>query len=183
MSVATTGVAQSYTGDGTTTVFEYPNYLYAVNGSPESLIAAVTVAGVTTFGTLNGGGTYDFTFSGVADIFGCFPVGGNVTFNNAPPASAGVLFTRLTPKTQTLTSPEAYPAPTAIEHAYDKLTLMAQEGAGLILGTAVALPTVAGTSYGQIWLNGNSFPGGNIGWVWCTNNEWEPFGNISLLQT
>ena len=186
MAVATTAVAAAYAGNGAQTQFNYPNYLRAA----ADLVVTTTVDGVTTLGTLNGAGPYDFTFAGVADIYGSYPTGGTITVNNAPPAPVGgvdtasnVLLTRLTPKVQPVNFIDNSTPATAFEHALDRLTLILQESFQII-GVAVATPTVAGLQ-GQVIVNIAAGPGDNAYWF-CTQSGaagaavWLPFGGISL---
>lgn len=188
--VSTTGVAVSYAGDATNSIFSYPDYLFQAS----DLVVTTTVAGVSTGYTL--GALPGFTFTGTADIFGAFPAGGNVKFvdgsgNAAPPAvGAAVLITRQTQKTQLAAFVDNNPMPaTVIEHAYDKLTLMAQEQS-LFLGVSAGSPVAPGGSSSAACTAGqweeNSAPvaGGNFGWL-CTTAGiagaavWSAFGLVS----
>lgn len=178
MSVSTTGVAQSYAGDGSTSIFDYPNYVF----EPADLVVTVTVSGVTTSYALNA--KPGFTFSGTADTYGAYPTGGNVALvdangNPAPPAAGStVLITRVTPRTQAMSFLDNDPLPaTVLEHGLDKLTLIAQEST-LFLGLSAA-PSAAGSQVGQWWQNAAPTPGGNFGWVW-TGTAWQQFGQVSL---
>lgn len=188
--VSTTGVAVSYAGDATTAIFAYPDYLFQAS----DLVVTTTVAGVSTGYTLSA--LPGFTFTGTADVFGAFPGGGNVKFvdgsgNPAPPAmGAVILITRQTQKTQLAAFVDNNPMPaTVIEHAYDKLTLMAQEQS-LFLGVSAGSPVAPGgtnsaaCAAGQWEENSAPVAGGNFGWLCTTpgiagSAVWSPFGLVS----
>ena len=186
--VSTTGVSAAYVGDGTTNSFSYPDYLFEL----PDLIVTTTIAGVTTDYVANA--QPGFTWAGTADCLGSFPSGGAIAFvdgsgNPAPPAAgASVLITRATPKTQTVAFLDNGPlSACVVEHAYDKLTLMAQE-TGLLLGLANGPPVTgalsAACSLGQWYQNATPSAGSNFGWV-CTTAGiagaavWSPFGLVS----
>jgi hypothetical protein len=188
-TVSTTGVSAAYTGDGSTNSFAYPDYLFEV----PDLIVTQTISGVTTnypFSGLPG-----FTWAGTPDCNGSYPSGGAIAFqdgsgNPAPPAAgASILITRATPKTQTVQFFDNNPlSACVIEHAYDKLTLMAQEGS-LFIGLSNG-PPVSGVlsapcaQLGAWYQNAAVVAGGNFGWV-CTTvgiagaAVWSPFGLVS----
>ena len=182
------GFSAAYVGDGTTNSFSYPDYLFEL----PDLIVTTTIAGVTTDYVANA--QPGFTWAGTADCLGSFPSGGAIAFvdgsgNPAPPAAgASVLITRSTPKTQTVAFLDNGPlSACVVEHAYDKLTLMAQE-TGLLLGLANGPPVTgalsAACSLGQWYQNATPSAGSNFGWV-CTTAGiagaavWSPFGLVS----
>lgn len=164
-----------YSTDGVTTEFAYPYYLFQFS----DLVVWFTdpVTNDTTQLALNSG----YTLSGTADDFGAYPDGVTITTTSVL-AGGGVLFvTRSTQKTQLMSwiDNDAFPA-NDTEHAFDKLTLMAQEQT-LFLGMTTAPPVTPGTIPGQWYGNANTTPGGYFGWVWSgTSSEWLPFGQISL---
>ena len=188
--VSTTGVSVSYAGDGYTTAFAYPDYLFE---APD-LIVTSTICGVTT--NYPQGAQPGFTFAGTTDCYGSFPSGGTVNVVDgsgnplAPAAAANILITRLTPKTQPVHFVDNNPLSACVlEHGYDKLTLMAQEVSafqGMANGPPVTGSLSMACAYlGEWFENGAVSAGANFGWV-CTTAGiagtavWSPFGAVSL---
>jgi len=187
--VSTTGVYVSYTGNGAVSSYSYPNYVFE---APD-LVVTTTLAGVVT--AYNLGAQPGFTFTGSQDTYGAYPSGGNVNFVDASgnPANvannASVLISRSTPKTQIVTFYDNMPlAASVLEHAYDKLTLIAQEQTAFIAfanGSPVnSSGQTLGCSLGQWYQNATPSAGSNFGWVCTTpgvagSAVWSPFGLVS----
>ena len=187
--VSTTAVSASYAGDGSTSTFVYPDYLFE---APD-LNVTVTISGVTT--NYPEGAQPGFTFTGTTDCYGSFPSGGTVQVVDGsgnplgPPAGSNVLLTRVTPKTQPVHYIDNNPLSACVlEHGYDKLTLMAQEVSlfdGLANGPPVSGPLSAPCGQlGEWYQNASVSAGANFGWV-CTTvgiagtAVWSPFGLVS----
>ena len=139
--VSTQNYNAFYTGNSSQTTFSYPNYLFEQS---DLVVFYTTLSGTTTFFTLNA--HPGFSFAGAADIYGAYPTGGNVTFLDssgnptAPPTGAAITITRLTPPTQIVAFLDNSPlSATVLEHAYDKLTLMAQTSYANIATTFACL--------------------------------------------
>ena len=82
MTLSTTQNTRTYTGDNSTVAFSFPYLFYSDSD------ITVTIDGVQK--TLNGGGAYDFTVTGVEN-----PAGGTVTFNNAPLTGVTIVIQRI----------------------------------------------------------------------------------------
>lgn len=78
MTITSSTLRNTYTGNNSTTVFAYQ---FRILDETEIL---VTVDGVTQ--TLNGGGSDGYTVSGVGNLNG-----GNITFNTAPASSTSIV--------------------------------------------------------------------------------------------
>lgn len=117
MTVSSTTTKNSYTGDGSTTVFAYGFKIF--DDDDITVILRTTATGSEAVQTK----TTDYSVSGVGDTNG-----GNVTFVTAPPATQTVVFLRSTAQTQLTdyTPNDPFPAE-AHEDALDKLTFITQD--------------------------------------------------------
>lgn len=188
--VSTTAFTQSYSGDGGTSSFVYPDYLFEI----PDLSVSVTASGVTT--VYAAGAMPGFSFTGTTDCYGSYPSGGTVNMVDgsgnplAPAAGASVLISRVTPRIQPVHYlPNGPLSACALEHGLDKLTLMAQETTGFAGVSNGAPVTSAGlslacTALGTWYQNASVAAGANFGWV-CTTvgiagtAVWSPFGLVS----
>ena len=188
--VSTAAFTQSYSGDGGTSSFVYPDYLFEI----PDLSVSVTASGVTT--VYAAGAMPGFNFTGTTDCYGSYPSGGTVNMVDgsgnplAPAAGASLLISRVTPRTQPVHYlPNGPISACALEHGLDKLTLMAQETTGFAGVSNGAPVTSAGlslacTALGTWYQNASVAAGANFGWV-CTTigiagtAVWSPFGLVS----
>ena len=118
MTISTTSIKNSYSGDNSTTVF---NYTFKVSDEDEIQVIIRASTGTETVKTK----TTHYTVSGVGNANG-----GSVTFTtgNVPTNTETVVLRRSTPQTQGLDLIENDPMPAEnIETAYDKLTAISQE--------------------------------------------------------
>jgi len=116
MTISTTTIKNSYSGDGSTTVF---NYTFKITDQDDIEVITRTSAGTESVKTI----TTDYTVSGVGDAGG-----GSVTFTTAPVSGLTVILRRDTPQTQGLDLIENDPLPAnSLEDAFDKLTSITQE--------------------------------------------------------
>ena len=119
MTVSTTTIKNSYSGNGSATAF---NYTFKIFASAELLVYIRTTAtGAETLKTV----TTHYTVSGIGDTGG-----GTVTFTsgNVPTAAQQVILVRATPLTQSTDYVENDPFPAGShESALDKLTHQMQE--------------------------------------------------------
>ena len=119
MTISTTSIKNSYSGNGSTSVF---NYTFKITDDDHiTVIIRTDSTGAETTKTK----TTHYTVSGVGNSGG-----GQVTFTsgNIPANTETVLLRRDTPKTQGLDLIENDPMPAEnIETAYDKLTSITQE--------------------------------------------------------
>lgn len=116
MTISTTTIKNSYSGDGSTTVF---NYTFKITDQDDIEVITRTSAGTESVKTI----TTDYTVSGVGDAGG-----GSVTFTTAPASGLTVILRRDTPQTQGLDLIENDPLPAnSLEDAFDKLTSITQE--------------------------------------------------------
>ena len=116
MTISTTTIKNSYSGDGSTTEFTYTFKI-----TDEDHIEVLTRAsdGTEVTKTI----TTDYTVAGVGNAGG-----GTVTFLTAPASGLTVILRRDTPQTQGLDLIENDPLPAnSLEDAYDKLTAITQE--------------------------------------------------------
>lgn len=121
MSVNTTSNKISYTGDGTTTVFPYNfkildavHLIVYVGGQQLAYLAGYSVTGV--------GGD----------------AGGGVVFTSAPASGAAVLFQRIVPLTQPVSTVDnATILSSVFDKALDRLTMQMQQNAAAIAGAVV----------------------------------------------
>ena len=117
MTVSSTTTRNSYTGDGTTTVFAYTFKIF--DDDDITVILRTTATGTETVQTK----TTDYSVSGVGDTGG-----GNITFGTPPTAAQTVVLLRQTAQTQTTDYTPNDPFPAAShEDALDKLTLIQQD--------------------------------------------------------
>ena len=118
MTISTTTIKNSYSGNGSTSVF---NYTFKITDEDHIQVIIRSASGTETTKTK----TTHYTVSGVNNSGG-----GQVTFTsgNIPTNTETVLLRRNTPKTQGLDLIENDPMPAEnIETAYDKLTAITQE--------------------------------------------------------
>ena len=117
MTVSTTNTRNSYSGNGSTTVFAYTFKIF--DDDDITVIVRTDSTGVETTKTK----TTHYTVSGVGSASG-----GNITFGSAPASGETVVLLRTTARTQLTdyTPNDPFPAATH-EDALDKLTLIAQE--------------------------------------------------------
>ena len=116
MTISTTTIKNSYSGDGSTTVF---NYTFKITDQDHITVITRNSSGVETTKTI----TTDYTVSGVGNAGG-----GSVTFGTAPASGLTVILRRDTPQTQGMDLIENDPLPAnTLEDAHDKITSIAQE--------------------------------------------------------
>jgi hypothetical protein len=117
MTVSSTTTRNSYTGNGSTTVFAYGFKIF--DDDDITVILRTTATGAETVQTK----TTHYSVSGVGDAGG-----GNITFSTAPTSAQTVVLLRQTAQTQTTdyTPNDPFPA-SSHEDALDKLTLLAQD--------------------------------------------------------
>ena len=115
MTVSSTNTKQSYSGDGSTTVFTYN---FKINSQAELTVISRSSLGTETVKTLNS--DYTIIDNGAS--------GGSVTFSTAPGSTETIVLIRDTALTQTTDyiANDPFPAETH-ESALDKLTLQMQE--------------------------------------------------------
>ncbi len=115
MTVSSTNTKQSYSGDGSTTVFTYN---FKINSQAELTVISRSSLGTETVKTLNS--DYTIIDNGAS--------GGSVTFSTAPGSTETIVLIRDTALTQTTDyiANDPFPAETH-EAALDKLTLQMQE--------------------------------------------------------
>ena len=117
MTVSSTTTKNSYSGDGSTTVFAYTFKIF--DDDDVSVIVRTDATGSETVKTK----TTHYTVSGVGNANG-----GNITFGTAPASGETVVLLRSTSQTQTTdyTPNDPFPA-AAHEDALDRMTFLAQE--------------------------------------------------------
>ena len=118
MTISTTTIKNSYSGNGSTTSF---NYTFKIADEDEIQVIIRSSTGTETVKTK----TTHYTVAGVGNANG-----GSITFTtgNTPTATETVVLRRSTPQTQGLDLIENDPMPADnIETAYDKLTAISQE--------------------------------------------------------
>ena len=117
MTVSSTNTRNSYSGNGTTTVFAYTFKIFDDDDIAVILRDDATAAESTQTKTTH------YTVSGVGDAGG-----GNITFGTAPASGKTVVLIRATPLTQITdyTPNDPFPAESH-ENALDKLTFITQE--------------------------------------------------------
>ena len=117
MTVSSTTTKNSYSGDGSTTVFAYTFKIF--DEDDIAVIVRTDATGNETTKTK----TTDYTVSGVGNANG-----GNITFVTAPSSGETVVLLRSTAQTQTTdyTPNDPFPA-AAHEDALDRVTFLAQE--------------------------------------------------------
>ena len=120
MTVSTTTIKNSYSGNGSTTAFAYTFKVFA--STELKVFIRVNATGVETL-KAEGTGSTNYGVSGVGETGG-----GNVTFVTAPIADTTVVIIRDTALTQETDYQPADPFPAdSHENALDKLTNIAQE--------------------------------------------------------
>ncbi|MDE1971416.1 MAG: hypothetical protein KGI50_07625, partial [Patescibacteria group bacterium] len=155
MTVSTTNIQNSYTGNGVQTAFSF-TYQILTDQSGNPLTSTVTVY---VNGTLQTSG-----YSVAANSNQQVSPGGTVTFAVAPANGAIVLLLRSTPAVQSLTFPlEAKLSTPALENALDKAILILQEKgqtfpaavAGALLGfsASLVLQTIAPVAAGYVLMD------------------------------
>jgi len=116
MTITTTTIKNSYSGDNSNTVFAY-TYKILAEGDVEVIVRSAN--GTETVKTL----TTDYTVSGVGSASG-----GNVTFVTAPSSTETVVLRRETTQTQTVDLVENDPfTAETVEGAFDRAIVIAQE--------------------------------------------------------
>ena len=118
MTISTTTIKNSYSGNGSTSVF---NYTFKITDEDHIQVIIRSASGTETTKTI----TTHYTVSGVNNSGG-----GQITFTggNIPTNTETVVLRRSTPQTQGLDLIENDPMPADnIENAFDKVTLIAQE--------------------------------------------------------
>lgn len=117
MTVSSTNTKNSYSGDGSTTVFAYTFKIF--DDDDITVILRTDATGGETVQTK----TTDYTVSGVGNAGG-----GNITFGTAPASGITVVLIRETALTQSTDYTPNDPFPAAShEDALDRLTLMVQD--------------------------------------------------------
>jgi hypothetical protein len=104
MTIATETVKVQYQGNGTTTIFSIPYPLVTPGDLEVTLYDSVHFATIAPTPVMNGGNTYDFTFSGQRDPAGTneYIADNQITFNTAPPANYRITIIRNEPYLQDL---------------------------------------------------------------------------------
>jgi hypothetical protein len=116
MTISTTIIKVSYSGDGTQTVFPYT---FKINAEADIQVILRASNGTETVKTL----TTDYTVSGVGSSSG-----GNVTMVTAPSATETIVIRRETTQTQTVDLVENDPfTAETVEGAFDKSVAISQE--------------------------------------------------------
>jgi hypothetical protein len=116
MTISTTIIKVSYSGDGTQTVFPYT---FKINAEADIQVILRASNGTETVKTL----TTDYTVSGVGSASG-----GNVTMVTAPSATETIVIRRDTTQTQTVDLVENDPfTAETVEGAFDKSVAIVQE--------------------------------------------------------
>ena len=116
MTITTTTIKNSYSGNGSNTVFAY-TYKILAEGDIEVIVRSAN--GTETVKTL----TTDYTVSGVGSASG-----GNVTFVTAPLSTETVVLRRETTQTQSVDLVENDPfTAETVEGAFDRAIVIAQE--------------------------------------------------------
>tara|TARA_B100000519_G_scaffold19466_1_gene14035 strand:+ start:3027 stop:5573 length:2547 start_codon:yes stop_codon:yes gene_type:complete len=116
MTITTTIAKNSYSGNGSTTVFAYQFKILA-QGDLQVILRSST--GTETVQTI----TTHYTVSGVGSA-----TGGNVTFGSAPASGVTVVIRRATTQTQTVDLVENDPfTAETVETAFDRSIILAQE--------------------------------------------------------
>jgi hypothetical protein len=116
MTISTTIIKVSYSGDGTQTVFPYT---FKINAEADIQVIIRASNGTETVKTL----TTDYSVSGVGSASG-----GNVTMVTAPSATETIVIRRETTQTQTVDLVENDPfTAETVEGAFDKSVAIAQE--------------------------------------------------------
>ena len=118
MTISTTTIKNSYSGDGSTTVFAYT---FKIASTADIQVIIRSSAGVETVKSL----TTHYTVSGAGDASG-----GNVTFTsgNTPASGETVVIRRATTRTQTVDLVENDPfTADSVEGAFDKNLAIIQE--------------------------------------------------------
>jgi hypothetical protein len=177
MAVTGTVNTISYTTDGITTTFQYPDYLF----QPSDMDVSLTpVGGTAKLLVLNS----DYSLAGTPDNFGAYPNGITLTTMSAGiitpfPSGGKLIMTRSTEETQLIQyiDGDKFPA-MKHEHALDKLTLEIQDikmgfrgfypappsGPVSLNDWFIVYPAIAGTYWGYIY----------------TTTGWKPFAPISF---
>ena len=118
MTISTTTIKNSYSGNGSTSVF---NYTFKITDEDHIQVIIRSAAGTETTKTK----TSHYNVSGVGNSGG-----GQITFTsgNIPANTETIILSRSTPQTQGLDLIENDPMPAEnLETAFDKVTLIAQE--------------------------------------------------------
>lgn len=116
MTISTTTIKNSYSANGSTTVF---NYTFKITDQDDIEVITRASNGTETVKTL----TTDYTVSGVGNAGG-----GSITFGTAPASGLTVILRRDTPQTQGADFIENDPLNAdTLEDALDKLTSITQE--------------------------------------------------------
>jgi len=116
MTISTTIIKNSYSGDGSTTVFPYT---FKISAEADIQVIIRASNGTETVKTL----TTDYSVSGVGSASG-----GNVTMVTAPSATETIVIRRETTQTQTVDLVENDPfTAETVEGAFDKSIAVAQE--------------------------------------------------------
>lgn len=114
-------------GDGVTTVFGFGHPFFLT--SDVGVLLWDTVNEIAIVPVFNGGGTYDYTVTGVLDqATGEYLAGGNVNFNTAPPATYDVIRYLAVPESQTLALVDGGKFSAAgVNAALDRLTILIKQ--------------------------------------------------------
>jgi hypothetical protein len=116
MTISTTIIKNSYSGDGSTTVFPYT---FKINAEADIQVIIRASNGTETVKTL----TTDYSVSGVGSASG-----GNVTMVTAPSSTETIVIRRSTVQTQTIDLVENDPfTAETVEGGFDKAVALAQE--------------------------------------------------------
>lgn len=178
MSVTSQETNVQYITDGSVTSFPVPFYFV----EPQDLLVQ-TLDGMGNVITYSY--TTDFTVQGTVDIFGWYSAGAVITFHTPPITNQSLLISRSTPRVYTNLFTNGQPFTTeAVNHSYDKLTLIDQELTDPnFLGLALGPPTIDNVNYliGNWYKNAAPRPQEPFGWIAIQNgfpgpSVWTPFG-------
>lgn len=154
-AVSSTASTIQYSGNGSTRAFAFPYPYFQSSDLVVILFNSSTGAAVSPAPVLNGGGTFDYTVTGIS----AFSSTGNnvlefasatITFNSAPPGGDLVVIARSIAATQALNLLDnaKFPA-SSVNASLDRLTMLGQQLA-TAQGMSVQAPTSDPTGLGYI---------------------------------
>lgn len=143
MTVSSTTSLIQYSGNGTTKAFSFPYPFFAFTDLVVTLFDTNAGLLVTPAPVLNGGGTYDYSCSGVQDsVSGEFLSGCTVTFNNAPLGNHRITIQRILAATQNLALIDNAKFPAGpVNSEFDRLTMLIQQALDGLVRTIQTPPS------------------------------------------
>jgi hypothetical protein len=136
-AVSSTANLIEYSGNGATTAFSFPYPYFASSDLVVTLFNTATNANVVPAPVLNGGGTYDYTVTGLSAFSASTNnvtefASATITFNTAPAGGLTVILQRTLTATQLLNllDNSKFPA-SSVNAELDRLTMIAQQLAAL----------------------------------------------------